>query len=957
MSELKINLSDYKASGVYFVEVDNSVITRRSYNSAARLATGFSTTGPFNRPVYLSGPADVTQLFGSIDRKLERKGCYTNRNIRTMVAKAPIFVINLMPIDTRESESNSDTVGYATLSMCANRKNFAGKTLYAYMYDRSRFWIADENAFVKNVFLMSANEEQPKIYKFTSYGDSSASVEYANGEVEVLNETKEIDGKSYTKVTVIENDIPEFVGKNFYIDSSAKPTEIYQLYNENEEPEEIWVKFNDPTEKIRDYDEAAPFGVGNCGTKDISLIIRKAEGLNGYNITFLEWFGSAEAIPYKWVNPNDYVSDYFVQVIAVAGKWDESLYKAYSTDIMWSNYFTENGLIKGKLGKFLRLDSVNVIGNWTGCILPNFLDKQGNDRSIDYLINKSCNTTGLLWGVNNNALDTLCLSNREIDGDGKVVTVDDYKFFLDNDGDGAYDESFDSKSYYNIDLCGHTLTAANQSIENFMSYCFNTENISNYVATMNASTGTVSVGDASNGTQIALRDTEFAIVESIDHSTGKSNLDGQLEINIGDLVRTVDNLMTRIVKKRKVKADDYTIVTIYTALNAIKDMAEEKTPGQKTIEVHKNFTEMYETLKFIPLEGLNVRNKHMPGYDKDGKVDVEAGVEKIYSMLYDEGIHKGLLNEDSIDFRYIVDTMAYGMGPECGGKKYLAKLAMEKGHCTALCNVPSMSQFANSDGTYAPYFCATFEPGEEAKPSFNVKYIAEGGNQDMAYSNPDIASFSLPTEENGAKNCGFFAPFFKYAEGSKTILVPPAADISNTFMNRFLGTGNPYATVANANGIINNGQITDVEYLFDKEDRGYLETFGINPVIMRQGNIMIYGDRTAYQTVDSDLNFLHVRELVNTIEISCKNILDRYVFTYNTPLVRAEIVSRLNPILSAMKDSRALIKYEIQCDENNNTKEIIDDKFCIVDIGIWVSQNMEKIVTRITLNRSTTAEV
>lgn len=879
MSELKINLSDYKASGVYFVEVDNSVITRRSYNSASRLAVGFSTTGPFNRPVYLSGPADVTQLFGGIDRKLERKGCYTNRNIRTMVAKTPIFAINLMPIDTKESESNSDTVGYATLSMCANHKNFADhKTLYAYMYDRSRFWIADDNTFVKNVFLMSANEEQR--------------------------------------------------------DSST-----------------------DDGEAIKDYAQAAPFGVGNCGTKDISLIIRKAEGLTGYNITFLEWFGNAESIPYKWVNPNDYVSDYFVQVIAVAGKWDESLYEAYSTDIMWSNYFTKDGLIKSKLGKFLRLDSVNVIGNWTGCILPNFLDKQGNDKSIDYLINKSCNTTGLLWGVNSNALDALCLSNREIDEDGKVVEVDDYKFFIDNDGDGAYDESFDSESYYNIDLCGHTLTAADPSIENFMSYYFNPENISNYVATINASTGTVLVGDPSTGTQIDLMDTQFAIVENIDPSTGESSLADQLEINVGDLVRTVDNLMTRISKKRKVKADDYTIVTIYTALNVIKDMAEEETEGQKTIEVHKNFTEMYESLKFIPLEGLKVRNKHMPGYDKDGKVDAEAGVEKIYSMLYDEGIHKGLLNEDSIDFRYIVDTMAYGMGPECGGKRYLSRLASEKGHCTALCNVPSMSQFANSDGTYAPYFCATFEPGEEPKPSFNVKYIAEGGNQDMVYSNPDIASFSLPTEENGAKNCGFFAPFFKYAEGSKTILVPPAADISNTFMNRFLGGGNPYVTVANANGIINNGQITDVEYLFDKEDRGYLEPFGINPVIMRQGNIMIYGDRTAYQTVNSDLSFLHVRELVNTIEISCKNVLDRYVFTYNTPLVRAEIVSKLNPILSAMKDSQALVKYEIQCDENNNTKEIIDDKFCIVDIGIWVSQNMEKIVTRITLNRSTTAEV
>lgn len=880
MSELKINLSDYKASGVYFVEVDNSVITRRSYNSASRLAVGFSTTGPFNRPVYLSGPADVTQLFGGIDRKLERKGCFTNRNIRTMVAKTPIFAINLMPVDTKESESNPDTVGYATLSMCANHKNFADhKTLYAYMYDRSGFWIADENAFVKNVFLTSANEEQR---------DPS------------INE-----------------------------------------------------------EAIKDYAQAAPYGIGNCGTKDISLIVRKAEGLTGYNVTFLEWFGNAESIPYKWVNPNDYVSDYFVQVIAISGKWDESLYEAYSTDIMWSNYFTKDGLMKSKLGKFLRLDSVNVIGNWTGCILPNFLDKQGNDKSIDYLINKSCNVTGLLWGVNSNALDSLCLSNREVDEDGKIIETEDYKFFIDNDGDGAYDESFDSESYYNIDLCGHTLSAVDPSalaVENFLSYYFNPENIDKYVAMINASTGTVQIGDPSTGTQIDLMDTQFAIIESIDPSTGERNRSEQLEINVGDLVRTSDNLMTRISKKRKVKADDYTIVTIYTALNTIKDMGSSETEGQKTIEVHKNFTEMYEALKFISLEGLKVRNKHMPGYDKNGKVDAEAGVEKIYSMLYDEGIHKGLLNEDSIDFRYIVDTMAYGMGTECGGKKYLSRLASEKMHCTALCNVPSMSQFANSDGTYAPYFCATFEPGEEPKPSFNVKYITEGGNQDMVYSNPDIASFSLPTEENGAKNCGFFAPFLKYAEGSKTILVPPAADISNTFVSRFI-IGNPYVTVANANGIINNSQITDVEYLFDKEDRGYLEPFGINPVILRQGNIMIYGDRTAYQTVNSDLSFLHVRELVNTLEISCKNVLDKYVFTYNTPLVRAEIVSKLNPILSAMKDSQALVKYEIQCDENNNTKEIIDDKFCIVDIGIWVSQNMEKIVTRITLNRSTTADV
>lgn len=865
MSELKLNLSDYKASGVYFVEIDNTAISRRSYNSASRLAVGFSTTGPFNRPVYLSGPADVTQLFGGIDRKLERKGCFTNRNIRTMVSRTPIFAINLMPIDTKESKTNSDRVGYCTLSMNAGHNNWADETLYAYMYDRSRFWIADENTFVRNIFIQAAEDEHNA-------------------------------------------PIPDGEPKADY-------TEMYQ---------------------------AAPFGIGNCGTKDISIIVRKVEGLAGYNVTFLDWYGSTEAIPYKWINPNDYVSDYFVQVVAIAGKWDKSMYASYAADVVWGEYFTKDGLKKDKFSKFLRLDGVEVLGNWTGCILPNFTDKQGNDRSIDYMINKSCNTTGLLWGVNGNMLDTLCLSNKIENSEGEIEDTSTYRFFLDTDGNNAYTDESEECEHI-IDLCGHTWEY-DQPICNFMSYVFDEDTEKyNFKVTANRTI----VTDPSTEPEY-LKATQFAIETEYDSEEDTP------EINVGDYVRTIDGLMTRIVKKRKIAKDASTVETIYTAINSIVDPAD--TAETVELEIHKNFTEMYKALDFIPLKGLKLRNKHMPGYDKEGNVNNEAGVEKIYAMLEDEGIHKGLLNEDSIDFRYIVDTMAFGMGPECGGKKYLCKLAEEKKHCTAICNVPSMSQFANSDGTYAPYFCDSFVKGEAPQPSFNVKYIAMGGNQDMVYNNPNIESFSLPSEENGAKNCGFFAPFFKYTEGTRTILVPPAADISNTFVSRFI-SGDPYATVANYNGIVVNGQIADVEYLFDKEDRGWLENFGINPVILRQGNVMIYGDRTAYQTVNSDLSFLHVRELVNTIEISCKNVLDKYVFTQNTPLVRAEIVSKINPILAAMKDTGALVKYEIQCDENNNTKDIIDEKFCIIDIGIWVSQNMEKIVTRITLNRSTTAEV
>ena len=118
---------------------------------------------------------------------------------------------------------------------------------------------------------------------------------------------------------------------------------------------------------------------------------------------------------------------------------------------------------------------------------------------------------------------------------------------------------------------------------------------------------------------------------------------------------------------------------------------------------------------------------------------------------------------------------------------------------------------------------------------------------------------------------------------------------------------------------------------------------------------MIYGDRTAYQTINSDFNFLHVRELLNTIENRCRGILNNYIFTYNNAATRAEIASRLDHILRSMKDSGAIAKYDMQIDELNNTKDVIDQKACIVDIGVWVTPNMEKIVTRLTVNRGSEA--
>ena len=903
MSEVTLNLQGYKASGVYFEEIDNSISVGTT-TPALRVAIGYNERGPFNRLIYLSSTADCDDILGGIDRKLERKGCYTNRNIRTMVKTAPLYALNLISIDTDDSESNKDTAGYCALSFDSSFVNIEGKIPFANMFDRSKFWVADASA------MMNAIESK------------------------------------------------------------------------------VIVKHS---KNIKDNIHSALYGVGNCGTRDISIIVRKAEGLIGYNVTFLDWYGSKDAIPYKWIDPYAHVADYFIQVIAVVGDFSGS--SIFSADPVWCEYFDAKGLKKEKLNKFLRLDAVTVLGNWTGCIIPDFYDKQGKCRSIDYLINRTCNKTGLLFGFNAAALDFLTLYADSSTGEAN--------YYLDLDGDFIDDNNVET-TIYGIDMTTMNIKKNSKDITlpntiSFLSY--------------NIETGENDEKGEDTEKFIYLHDVEYDSSGDTNIFTCVSSGSGDYKIpSVGDYVRAKNGLLTKIVKKRSMlidsskdssndssndssKGTSKKVKYEFTTISPVKFGPDKNVPASYaviddmniendgetipenegyqdymvyginptessssdiksgSVEVHKNISDFYKTLSLIHLPGLKLSNRHRPGFDTSGNVNIEAGVEKIYKMLEDPGIRKGLLNDEMIDFRYIVDTLGGGLGNECRGKKYLSKLAMDKGHCTALINMPSMSDFANSN---APIFCDDYSEDANGKPAFDVKYIPMGGNQDHGYKVADYQDFTLPTEENGAKHAAVFAPYLKYTEGTKTVLIPPAADVCNTFMQKFLG-GDPYKTVANLNGMIINNKIAGLEYDLDKTDRGYLEPFGVNSIILNGGAVTIFGDRTCYQTINSDYNFLHVRELLNTIELRCKAILKDYVYTYNNAVTRAEIYNRIEPILKAMKDSGALAKYTIQVDDLNNTKEIIDEKFCIVDIGIWVTPNMEKLVTRITVNRGSEA--
>lgn len=839
MSKLNINFNDYKSSGVYFLEIDNSIIDSVVATSG-RLAVGFSKKGPFNTPVYIDNTADLLEVYGDIDTKLERKGVFFNRSARTLINNSPCYMLNLMPFNkvTRMNPDSNmeemvwadyDKVSYMKVGMKPIDSNYTSSIGYPELYDKSRFWKASTD-YLNNVCV-------------NGVGDSA----------------------------------------------------VHNLLN-----------------------------VANVGTKDFTVIIRKAENLKGFNKTVREWYGTEDNIPYPWMHASDYISDYFIEVIVIEGKWNDV---KLALDPYWKTYFELNStdaafllngilpeqfgevscvLKRDKLSKFLKLDAVNVIGDYTGCILPDFIDGAGALQSIEPIVNQYTAKTGLLLSVDLTALE--------------------------------------ENTSEQIDFVGHTVKDGNKC--RMMSYDFE------YDSSLNVKFDSAIISFEDNKIQFAhgfmdkdektgkyLHPVEKELFDKL--YVGAMVSGGSLESSDGKII---EPSLVRIVKKQvfpdSVDGKDYKYKAVFTASDRII--------GERTVlRIVPSIIDTYKTLTPYVLKGLDMEEKVKALFDTQIYNDAlgfsyygeDAAIAQIYAVLEDKGIQRSLLNDDIINFRYVIDTMGRGLGSECGSKKYLARLAKKKEHCTAIINAPSMTEFNTTN-------LACYYDEDDTYKTLDTKYIPEGGNDNLIKTE----EFSLPSEENGSKNCGVFAPYLKYRSSGRTILVPPAADVANAYMKKYDGA-DPYITVANRNGILTNSQIQGVEYQFDRYDQDYLEPFGINPILYRNGETLIYGDRTAYQEVLSDYNYLHVREILNTIEIECKAVLEGYVFRYNNAATRSEIVNRIDPILKGMKDAGALYQYELQMDENNNTSEVINRSFAIIDIGVWITKNMEKVIARITVNK------
>ena len=140
-------ISSLKAAGTYRFEFDKSQVVSIPANQT-RLIVGFSKRGPFNTPVFIPDTSFFKQVYGEIDRNLERKDSFFHRSCLAALERGPILALNLLSLTTVDKVN---ALRFATSATPEIQANAGLEYEYAKFYNRDKFWFPSTDNFLSNV--------------------------------------------------------------------------------------------------------------------------------------------------------------------------------------------------------------------------------------------------------------------------------------------------------------------------------------------------------------------------------------------------------------------------------------------------------------------------------------------------------------------------------------------------------------------------------------------------------------------------------------------------------------------------------------------------------------------------------------------------------------------------------------------------------------------------------------
>ena len=851
---LSPNLLQFKSSGVYRLEFDKSQTADINVETL-RLVTGHSRKGPYNTPVLISSVEDFTNVFGSIDKKLEKRGMFFHRSAMEALSRGPILALNLNKFDSTDTASFASPVTNGSVHSITSAD---GTKEYSKFFNTDKFAVPSDDAVLSQV----------------------------------------------------------------------------------------------------DVDSDHLFHFVNIKQNAITVIIRQAQDVKEFQIIAREWYGEGN-VP-EFMNDFDYVSDYMVDVFVFKGEFDAA---KMQNDPVYGEYFNEDGLNKELLGQFSNLRQVNLEAQYTGSLIPGFKDLEGRSLYVESMINNEARKTGLFCAINEDAV-----LEGDVDLVGHSYDADqDHEVLSHVIGQNVVESSvvLPAAKIIALDITGKVLTfdynsTTDLAVGDFLQAATSGEYVEILSSVYDQGSTVVTCDGVINSSYVLTGATPqiyiAPVAEDLTAVPPVAEVLEQLEI-----LATEFNVFA--VSQSRVIAEEFTGAT-YAAAGSLFTLTYASAPDSISIsagdyvqadeanrlakikriakngnvyevycdvtvaaawsgEYVKSFENASTHYKTFPLKGASLKEQTI----KSALDAVRGGT----------GLHIGLIDKDLIDFRYVVDTFtSFDTLDGLQNKSQLSELARARQNASAILNAPTIGDFKKSTN---PSFT-------NAEGEFKVEYIAQGGNLDK---NPTKTYF-LPGITEGANYAFYYGPGLLISDNGKDLIVPPAANVSNNYLDKYT-SAKPWSIIAGPRrGVVGGSGLKGAEYAFDKSDRDVLEPFGINPIVFQRGvGLTILGNKTAQQSVKSALSSAHVREALIYIQDGIADILKGYVFEFNNTQTRLEIKTLADSFMESVKADGGVYEFKNIMDQSNNTDDVIDNNFGIIDTYVEPVKGLEIVVHRTTV--------
>ena len=925
---LSPQLLQFKSSGVYRLEFDKS-ITANIDVETLRLMVGYSKKGPYNTPILISSADEFTNVFGSIDRSLEKNGMFFHRSALEALSRGPILALNLNTF-----ESGVDLGSYALPVTNGSQDSLAsvsGTKDYASYFDTDKFMtpsdskVLDSLAGTEDYLLNFVNIKQSAITVIVRQAQDVKEFEitarewYGEGNVpEYMDEfdyvsdymvdlfvfkgsfdaakmaNDPIYGAFFTEEGLNKSQLDQFAalrqvtleakytgsmlpgfkdleGRNLYIETminaESRRTGLFCAINEDMIMDSKLDLVGHTFDADQDYELLSHAVKQNVVTDTITLPAGSA-AIPPVATTFTDPTGA------QGISVNSTVIGFNVINVDL------------TNDISTSDFIIDGN------GDYAQITSVSMNGSSTEILstnLVNGLDAQYTNSSL-WNVYDSATGTSVVPGVTT-AFGT---SNSElVFTDFDATTEFNEGDFLASTIAGEY-----------VEITGVTATHVTTESDMAASYAgIDTTAASADVEQYQVSQGRV-ITEEFTGATYATAGSLFTL------TYGAGLAPASISLSVGDYVQAERaGRLSRVNRIRKM-GDTY---EVYCHDNVAAVW------GNEYVRSFDNASSIYKT--FV-LAGADLAAKN---------------ISTVLSVLTGgNGVYDALVDKDAIDFRYVVDTFASYDANGINNKRNLSQLAKDRQNASAILNAPTVTDFrASTDPSF-----------KDDNGTFKVEYVANGGNLSK---NPSKL-YVLPSINEGANYAFYYGPGLIVSDNGKDIIVPPAAYVSNNYIDKYTSSL-PWAIIAGPRrGVVSGNNVKGTEYSFDKADRDVLEPFGYNPIVFQRGvGLTILGNKTAQQSVKSALSSAHVREVLIYIQEGIADILKDYVFEFNTTQTRLEIKTLVDSFMESVKQDGGVYEFRNIMDQTNNTDDVIDNNYGIIDTYVEPVKGLEVVVHRTTV--------